>query len=142
MNSRFLSVLSTFLICSSRTSSLYCRSRNFCLMKAQFLSNSVLVEQIVFSLKASLYAMPLFRYLEYSDFACKNACWFVALRYKVVWMLLFSSLYNIASRNAIALRQTWKLNLIVLCFSFKSFMNVINSAFVPFYIINMASIYI
>ena len=32
-----LSLLSTFLICSSRSSSLYCRSRNFCLMIAQFL---------------------------------------------------------------------------------------------------------
>ena len=52
VNSSFLSVLLTFLICSSRTSSLYCQSRNFCLMIAQFLSNSVLVEQIVFSLKA------------------------------------------------------------------------------------------
>ena len=47
VNSSFLSILSTFLICSSRTFSLYCRSRNFCLMIAQFLSNSVLVEQIV-----------------------------------------------------------------------------------------------
>ena len=30
VNSSFLSILSAFLICSSRTSSLYCRSRNFC----------------------------------------------------------------------------------------------------------------
>ena len=50
VNSSFLSVLSAFLICSSRTSFLHCQSRNFCLMKAQFLSNSVLIEQIVFSL--------------------------------------------------------------------------------------------
>ena len=50
VNSSFLSILSAFLICTSRTSSLYCQSRNFCLMIAQFLSNTVLVEQIVFSL--------------------------------------------------------------------------------------------
>ena len=33
-------------------------------------------------------------------------------------------------------------NLIVLCFSFNSFMSVIKSAFVPFHIINMLSIYL
>ena len=118
VNSSFLSIPSTFSICSSRTSSLYYRSRNLCLMIAQFLSNSVLVEQIVFSLKAWLYEMLLFRDLRCSDLACKNACWSVGLRYKVVWMLLFSPLYNIASRNAIFLGETWKSNLIVLCFLF------------------------
>ena len=49
VNSSFSSILSTFLICSFRTSSLYCWSRNFCLMIAQLLSSSVVVEQIVFS---------------------------------------------------------------------------------------------
>ena len=82
VNYFFLSILSTFLICSSRTSSLYCRSRNFLL-------NSVLVEHIFFSLKAWLYGMLLFRDLGYSDLAYKNAWWYAALSYKVVWMLLF-----------------------------------------------------
>ena len=77
VNSSFLSILSTFLTWSSRTSSLYCRSRNFCLMIAQFLSSSVLVEQIIFSLKGWLYGMLLFRDLGCSDLACKNACWYV-----------------------------------------------------------------
>ena len=94
VNGSFLSILSTFLICSSRTSSLYCRSRNFCLMIAQSLLNSVLVEQIVFCLKALPYGMLLFRDLGCSDLACNNACWSVGLRYKVVWILLFLSLYN------------------------------------------------
>ena len=70
LNSSFLSILSTFLICSSRTSSFYCRSRKFCLMIAQ-LSNSVVVEQIVSNLKAML----LFRDLGCSDLACKIVCW-------------------------------------------------------------------
>ena len=61
VNSSFLSILSFFLIYSSRTSSLYYRSRSFCLMIAQFLSNSVVVAQIVFSLKVWLYGMLLFR---------------------------------------------------------------------------------
>ena len=87
LNSSFLSVLSTILICSSRTSFLYCRSRNFCLMKAQFLSNSVVVEQIAFSLKI----LP-FRDLGCSDLACKNACLSVSLRCNFFWVLLFSSL--------------------------------------------------
>ena len=52
VKSSFLSILPTFLICSSRTSSLYCLSRNFYLMIAQFLFYSVVLEQIVFSLKA------------------------------------------------------------------------------------------
>ena len=142
VNSSFLSILLTFLICSSRTYPLYCRSRNFCLMIAQFSSNFVLAEQIVFSLKAWLYGMLLFKDLGCSDLACKNACWSVGLRYKVVWMLLFLSSYNIVSRNAIFLGETWKSNLIVLCFSFRSFMNVINSVFVPFHIMNMSSIYL
>ena len=142
VNSSFLSVLSTFLIFSSRTSSLYCRSRNFCLMKEQFLSNSVVVEQIIFSLKAWLYGMQLFRDLGCSNLACKNACWSVGLWYKVLWMLLFSSLYNIVPRNVIFLDEIWKSNLIVLCFAFSSFVNVINSAFVPFDIINMSSKYL
>ena len=83
----FLSIRSAFLICSSRTSSLYCRSRNFCLMIAQFLSNSVVVEQIAFSLKILPY-----RDLGCSDLACKNACLSVSLRCNFFWVLLFSSL--------------------------------------------------
>ena len=106
------------------------------------LSNYVLVEQIVFSLKAWLYGMLLFRDLGCSDLAFKNACWLLGLRCKVVWMLFFSSFYKIASRNAIFLGETWNWNLIVLSFSFKSFMDVINSAFVPFHIINMFPIYL
>ena len=74
VNSSFLSILSTFLICSSRTSSLCCWSRNFCLMTTQFLLNFVLAEQIVFSFKAWLYGMLLFRDIGCSDLACKNAC--------------------------------------------------------------------
>ena len=114
----YLSILLTFFICSSRTSSLYCRSRNFYLMIAQFLSHSVLVEQIVFGLKVWPHGMLLFRDPGCSDLACKNSCLSVGLRYKVVWMLLFSSLYNIASSNAILLGKTWKSNLIVLRCSF------------------------
>ena len=83
MNSSFLSVQSNFLICSSRASFLPCRSRNFCLMIAKFLSNSVVVEKIAFSLKAWLYGMLLFSYLGCSDLACKNACWSVGLQYKI-----------------------------------------------------------
>ena len=75
------------LICSSRTSSLYCQSRNLCLMILEFLSNSVVVEQIVYSLKAWPYRMLLFRDLGCSDLACKNACWSVSLRYKVVYTM-------------------------------------------------------
>ena len=112
VNSFFLSILST---CSSRTSPLYCRPWNFCLTIAQFLSNSVVVEQIVFSLETWPYEMLLFRDLACYDLACKNACWCVDLWYKVVWMSLFPSLSNIASRNAIFLGETWKSNLIVLC---------------------------
>ena len=54
LHSSFLSLLSTFLICSSRTFSCYCLSRNFCVIIAQFLSHSVVVEQIVFSLKVEI----------------------------------------------------------------------------------------
>ena len=50
LNSSFLSILSISLICPSGTYSLYCRSRILCLMVAQFLSNSVIVEQIILSL--------------------------------------------------------------------------------------------
>ena len=63
MNSSFLSILSTLLICSFRTSPLYFRSKNFCLIITQSLSDSVLAEQIVFSLKAWLYEMLFFREL-------------------------------------------------------------------------------
>ena len=105
VNSSFRSVLSTFLIYSSRTSPLYCCSRNFCLMIAQFLSNFVLVGHIYFSVNAWLYGMLLFRDFGFSDLACKNACWSVALCYQVVWMLIFSSLYNIASRIIASLQQ-------------------------------------
>ena len=78
---------------------LYIAGLETCLMTAQFLSNSVVVEQIGFSLKASLYGVLLFKDLGCSDLACKNACWSVGLRYKIVWMLLFLSLYNIAPGN-------------------------------------------
>ena len=54
LHSSFLSLLSTFLICSSRTFSCYCLSRNFFVIIAQFLSHSVVVEQIVFSLKVEI----------------------------------------------------------------------------------------
>ena len=121
---------------------LYIVGLETCLMIAQFLSNSVVVEQIAFSFPAWLYGTLLFRDLGCSDIACKDAYWSVGLRYKVVWMLLFSSLYNIASKDAIFLGEIRKWNLIVSCFSFNCFMNVINSAFVPFHIINMSSIYL
>ena len=131
LNSSFLSIRSTFLICLSRTSSLYCRSENFCLMITQIQSNSVLVEQIVFSLKGWLYWMLLFRDLGCSDLACRNAFWSVGLRYKVVWMLLFSSLYNIVSGNVVFHGETWKSNLIVLCFSFKSLYIIFSEIALP-----------
>ena len=67
VNSSFLSILST---CSSRTSPLYCRPWNFCLTIAQFLSNSVVVEQIAFSLETWPYGMLLFR-----DLACYDLAW-------------------------------------------------------------------
>ena len=138
----FLSILLTFLICLSRTSHLYCGTRNFQLLIARFLSNSVVVERIVISLKSSLYVMLLFRDLGYFDLACKNGCWSVSFQYKVILVLLFSSLYNIVSRNATFLEEIWKSNLIVLCFSFSCFMNFIIPAFVPSHIIKMWSIYL
>ena len=84
VNSSFLSILSTFLICSCRTSSLHCLSRNFCLVLAQFLSCSLVVEQIVFSIKAWIHRILLFRDLTCSELACKNAFSSVGLWYKVV----------------------------------------------------------
>ena len=79
--------------------------------------------------------MLFLRDLECSDLARRNACWSVGLRYKIVWMLLFSFLYIILSRNNIFLGEIWNSNLMVLCFSFNSFMDVINSAFAPLHII-------
>ena len=73
-------------------------------MVVQLLSYSIVVEQIVFSLEASVYGMLFFRDLRRSDLACKNACSSVGLQYKVVWMLLFSPFYNV-SRNAVFLGE-------------------------------------
>ena len=137
-NSCFLSILSTFLTFSSRTSSLYCLSRNFFLIIAQYLSYYVVAEKIVFSPQAWLYGMLLFRDLGCSDLVCKNSCSSVGFRKNGVWVLLFSSLYSILWKNAIFLGKIWKSNLIVLSFSFNSFMNAINSAFVHFHIIMLS----
>ena len=120
---------------------IYCLSRSFCLMVVQLLSYSVVIEQIVFSLEASMYGMLFFRDLRRSDLGSKNACSSVGLQYKVVWMLLFSSFYSL-SRNPVFLGEIWKSNFIVLCFSFGSFMNFVNSALVPFLVINMSSLYL
>ena len=129
-NSSFLSILSTYLICSSRTYSFYCWSGDFCLVIANFLSNSVVVEQIFFSLKAWLYGMLSFRDLGCSDLGRKNACWSVGLWYKVVWMFYFRLYIILRQEMQFHLGEIGKSNFVVLCFSFSSFMNVINSAFV------------
>ena len=49
--------------------------------------------------------MLLFIDLGCSDLACKNACASAGWWYKVVWMFLLSSLYNIASKNPIFLGE-------------------------------------
>ena len=73
-------------------------------MVVQLLSYSVVIEQIVFSLEASMYGLLFFRDLRRSDLGSKNACSSVGLQYKVVWMLLFSSFYSL-SRNPIFLGE-------------------------------------
>ena len=89
----------SFLICLFTPSSLHCLSRNFCLIIAQLLSYSVVVDQIAFSFKAWLHEIMFIKKLGYSDLACKYASWSVGLRHKVIWILLFSSLYSTVSTN-------------------------------------------
>ena len=94
-------------------------------MIAQCLLYSIVVEEIVFNLKAWLYRMLYFRGLGHSNLVCKNACSSVGLVYKVAWMLLFLHLHNTVSRNTIFLIK----NLIVLCFSFSSLISDISKDF-------------
>lgn len=103
LNSSFVLILSTFLIWLSRTCSLYLLTRNSCFMTAQFFLYCVGAEQIIFSLKASIYGALLFTDLQCSDLVCKNACSSLHLQHKVVWMLLFSNLCSIGSKNTIFL---------------------------------------
>ena len=94
-------------------------------MIAQFLSYSIVVEKIIISPKAWLYEMLFLRHIGFSDLARKDACWSVGLPCQLVCMLLLiSSLFNIVSINATFLGEILKSNLIVLCFSCSSIMNV------------------
>ena len=88
--------------------------------------------------------MLFFRDLRYSDIAHKNACSSVGLPHKLVYMLLFSPLYSVVSRNTTFLIETWKSNVIVFFFFylFIYLMNVINSPFVPLHVETMPSIYL
>lgn len=137
MNNSFLSILSAFLICSFRTS-LYYLSRNFYLMIAQFLSYSVAVEQFFFNLRAWLYRMLFLKDHGCSDWPAKYACWPVGLQYKIVWMLIFSSLYIFVSRNEILFGKISKSNLIILSF----LILVVSLSIYLYFLINLLQAYI
>ena len=80
--------------------------------------------------------------IECSDLTWRSDYWSVGFRYRVVWKLFYLSLYTIVSKNGVICDEILYLNLIVLCFLFSSLINVINCSFVPFYMINMSSIYL
>ena len=89
--------------------------------------------------------MLFFRNLACSNLTCKYDRSFVDLRFKVAWMLLFSSLYWIVSRNDFLGVKFESQISKFFCFLLSSSMNVINSAFFAFlyhkYIVDISEIY-
>lgn len=85
--------------------------------------------------------MLFFRNLACSNLTCKYDRSFVDLRFKVAWMLLFSSFYWIVSRNDFLGVKFESQISKFFCFLLSSSMKLSTQLLLPFYIINISSIY-
>ena len=77
-----------------------------CLIIAQFLSHSVVIEQIIFSLRAWLEGMLFFTDLGCSDLVGKNACSSMGLQWYVIWMFYFC-LYKALCQQMQFFKRNW-----------------------------------